>query len=345
VVVALAAVVPLAGYAAADEKAHSPVLYGVFRIEQWLGSPGNGSLAIALAATAGLGAVVLLSRSPRIATPAAIVIAVALSGCLAAATVVFDQENSSSVRASALPGDPSWVDHAHVGDVTLLRNIAGIRGNAFQQLFWNRSVKRLALMPGAPPIDPFRADRIRVADDGSLIAAGHPLTGSVLVDEHAVTTRFTGVERVASAPGYTLYRAAGRPRLSLFFLARYDNGWLADRGSIDLWPLPGSRRLRGKLVFELESPVGLNATKVDVQLPGGRKAHVPVPAGGTTVVELPVCSNGPWVAGFRSKIRAFIGEQAVSVKAGVPRFVPGSGGCAAAPSWTVRPPASATATA
>ena len=43
------AVVPLAGYTAADEKAHSALLYGVFRIEQWLGTPGNGSIAIALA--------------------------------------------------------------------------------------------------------------------------------------------------------------------------------------------------------------------------------------------------------------------------------------------------------
>src|SRR6185436_21013375 len=103
---------------------------------------------------------------------------------------VFDQENARSVRRAFLPADPSWVDHAHVGNVTLLRNIAGVRGGAFQQLFWNRSVKRLALMPGAPEIDPFQADRVRVADDGSLLVGSRALTGSLLVDEHAVTTRF-----------------------------------------------------------------------------------------------------------------------------------------------------------
>jgi hypothetical protein len=344
-VVALVAVVPLAGYAAADEKAHSPMLYGVFRIEQWLGSPGNGSLAIALAATAGLALVVACSRSPRTGTAVAIAAAIVISGGIGAATVLFDQENSSAVRKSFLPADPSWVDHAHVGNVTLLRNIAGVRGGAFQQLFWNRSVKRLALMPGAPEIDPYQADRVRVADDGSLLVGGRPLTTSLLVDDHAVTTQFSGARRVASAPGYSLYRAAGRPRLFLYFLARYDDGWLADRGTIDLWPRPGSNRLHGTLQLDFESPAPMKATTVDLQLPGGRKVHVAVPAGGRTRVALPVCSKGPWVTGFRSKIRGFVGDRAVSVKAGVPRFVAGEAGCNEPPKQTPLAPASPTATA
>jgi thiamine transporter ThiT len=343
--VTLAAVVPLAGYAAADEKAHSPVLYGVFRIEQWLGSPGNGSLAVAVAATVGLAALVASSARPRIAAAVGLSLAVVLSAGLGAASVVFDHENSGSVRKSFLPSDPSWVDHAQLGDVTLLRNIAGIRGGAFQQLFWNRSVKRLALMPGAPEIDAFRADRVRVADDGSLLAGGHTLTGALLVDEHAVTTRFTGVGKVASAPGYSLYRPEGRPRLSLFLLGRYHDGWLADRGTINLWPRPGSDRLRGTLVFDVESPAPLEATTLDLQLPGGRRVHVLVPAGGSTNVELPVCSRGPWATGFRSKVRGFVGARAVSVQAGVPRFVPGKKGCTAAPKQTPAPPGTPGATA
>src|SRR5204863_319549 len=87
------------------------------------------------------------------------------------------------------PQDASWVDHAHLGDVTLLRNIAGVRGGAFQQLFWNRSVKQLVLMPGAPEIDPFRADRAHVADDGSLLLGSRPLTGALLVGERAVSVK------------------------------------------------------------------------------------------------------------------------------------------------------------
>ena len=52
--------------------------------------------------------------------------------------------------------------------------------------------------------------------------------------------------------------------------------------------------------------------------------QVRVPAGRSTIVELPVCSHGPWAAGFRSNVRGFLGDHAVSVQAGVPRFVPGA---------------------
>lgn len=344
-VVAVSAAVPLAGYAASDEKAHSALLYGVFRIEEWLGTPGNGSLAVALAGTLALAAVVACSLRPRVATAAGITLALLLSSGFAAAGIVFDQENARSVRQAFLPADPSWVDHARVGDVALLRNIAGVRGGAFQQLFWNRSVKELLLMPGAPEIDPFRADRVQVADDGSLSVGNRPLTGALLVDEHAVTTVFSGVEKVGSAPSYSLYRPVGRPRLALFFLARYDDGWMGDRGTINLWPRPGSDRLEGTLVLDLESPAPLGATTVNFHLPGGRLAHVRVPAGGSATVRLPVCSEGPWVTGVQSKMRGFIQERPVSVKAGIPRFVPGSSGCSAEPKQQPAPPVSASQTA
>ena len=329
-VVTVAAVVPLAGYAAADEKAHSPSLYGVFRIEQWLGTPGNGSIALALAGTLGVAAVVACSLRPGRASIVALSIAIAFAAGLGAATVIFDHDNSRSVRRAYLPRDPSWVDHAHLGDVTLLRNIAGVRGGAFQELFWNRSVTRLALMPGAPEIDPFNADRVHVADDGSIVAGGRPLTGALLVDEHAVTMEFSGARKVGSAPGYSLYRPDPTPRVSLFFLGRYDDGWLGDRGTIIVWPRPGSTSLHGTLVLELRSPVPLKAATVFFHLPGGRLLHTRVPAGGSATVRLPVCSRGPWATGFRSKMRGFLGDHSVSVKGGVPRFVAG-GGCTAPP--------------
>jgi len=337
-VVTVAAAVPLAGYAASDEKAHSAALYGVFRIEEWLGTPGNGSITVALAGTVGLAVLVACSARMRVASAAGIALAILFSSGLAAAGVVFDQENARSVRHSFLPADPSWVDHAHVGHVALLRNIAGVRGSAFQQLFWNRSVKELLLMPGASEIDPFRADRIEVADDGSLMVGKRVLSSALLVDDHAVTTQFSGVIKVASAPGYSLYRPVGIPRLSLFFLGRYDDGWMGDKGTIDLWPRPGSDRLEGTLVLDLESPAPLRATTVQFQLPGGRVVHVRVPAHGSTTVRLPVCSQGPWATGVHSKLRGFLNDRPLSVKAGIPRFVPGRSGCTARPEQHPAPP-------
>ncbi len=328
--VAAVSVVPLAGYAAANEKMHSPLLYGAFRIEQWAGSPGSGSLLIALAATAATAVVVVSSSKTQVATRVALALALLLCAGFSAAAVVFDEENTSSARGAFFGEDPSWVDNAKLGDVTLLRNVEGQRTAAFQQLFCNRSVTRLALMPGATIIDPFRADVVRIAHDGSLLVAGGPLTGALLVDQHAVTTRLSGARKVGSAPGFSLYAPAGRPRLSLLFSGRFYDGWLGGSGAVTLWPRPGRDRLEGTLVLGLDALTQSAGATVHFSLPGGRLVDVRVPAKSARIVRFPVCGGGAWTAQFRARITGYAGTRPVSVHAGVPRFVPGTGGCAAA---------------
>jgi hypothetical protein len=327
VLVTLSTVVPLSGLAAADQKAHSPLLYGAFRIEQELGSPGNGSLAIAVVAALGALAVVVASLRPRRAAVVAVTTAVVLCVGVSAAAVAFDRANSRSVRHAFLPADPSWIDHAQVGDVTLLRSIGGVRGAALEQLFWNRSVRRVALLPGAPEIDAYQAPRVAVGDDGGFRVHGRPLRGALLVDERAVTVRLGGAHRIGTAPGFALWRPDGTPRLALFFLSRYYDGWLGGRGSVNLWPRRGERRLEGELQLSIESPAPLGDASIVFGLPGGSKRRFHVPARSTIAVTLPVCSTGPWAAGFQSRVRGFLGDRGVSVRASVPRFVPRPGAC------------------
>ena len=165
-------------------------------------------------------------------------------------------ENTSSARKSFFGSDPSWVDNARLGDVTLLRNVGGQRGPAFQQLFWNRSVKRVVLMPGATIIDPFPADAVAIARDGSLRAGDAPLDGPLLVDQHVVTVRMSGAKEVATAPGYSLFEPTGTPRLSMLFAGRHHDGWLGGRGAISLWPASGSDRFEGRFFIDLVAPRG-----------------------------------------------------------------------------------------
>jgi hypothetical protein len=329
ILVAVVSVVPLAGYAAANEKMHSPLLYGVYRIEQWLGSPGSGSLLVALAATAATAVVVFFSGRPRLATSTGLALALLLCAGFSAAAVVFDEENTRSARRSFFGSDPSWVDDARLGDVTLLRNVEGQRAAAFQQLFWNRSVTRLALMPGATIIDPFDADAVSIAYDGSLFAAGRPLSGPLLVDRHAVTMKFTGVREVGSAPGFTLYRPVGRPRVSMLFLGRFHDSWLADHGSITLWPGPTSEQLEGTLTVRLDARSQTEGATVHFRLPDGRRADVNVQAGTARSARFPVCSRGPWTLQLRSRVTGYAGTRPVSVQASVPRFVRFAGACPA----------------
>jgi hypothetical protein len=330
--VTLAAVVPLSGFAAADEKMHSPLLYGAFRIEQWAGSPGSGSLAIALVATLATAVVVLASRVPRAATGVALSFAFAACVAFSAAAVVFDLENTRSARKSFFGSDPSWVDSARLGDVTMLRNFGGQRGAAFQQLFWNRSVDRVALMPGATVIDPFPAPAVSVASDGSLRAGGEDLDGPLLVDQHLVTVRLSGARHVGSAPGFHLYDAVGTPRLSMLFVGRHHDGWLGAEGALTLWPRPGQARLAGTFVLDVSAPGGSEGSNVGFQLPTGDPVEVHVPAAETVRLRLPVCSQGPWTARFQARVTGQVGARPVSVRSRGLALVPGAGACSAKPS-------------
>jgi hypothetical protein len=330
--VTLAAVVPLSGFAAAEEKMHSPLLYGAFRIEQWAGSPGSGSLAIALAATLATAVVVLVSRAPRAATAVAFSFALAACVAFSAASVVFDLENTRSARKSFFGSNPSWVDSAGLGDVTLLRNFGGQRGAAFQHLFWNRSVDRVVLMPGATVIDPFPAAAVSVAPDGSLRAGGDDLEGALLVDQHVVTVRLSGARHVGSAPGFHLYKPVGTPRLSMLFVGRHHDGWLGAEGEVTLWPQPGQARLAGTFVLDVSAPGGSDGSNVGFRLPTGGPIEVHVPAGETVRLRLPVCSHGPWTARFQARVTGQVGARPVSVRSGGLALVPGAEACSAKPS-------------
>jgi hypothetical protein len=333
--VTLVAVVPLSGYAAADEKMHSPLLYAVFRIEQSLGSPGSGSLMIAVVVTAASLLVVVCSRRPPAATVAALSGALALCVAFSTAAVAFDLENTSSARKSFFGNDPSWVDSAHLGDVTLVRSRGGQRVAAFQQLFWNRSVDRIALMPGATEIDPFPVAAVRIGRDGSLRAGEDALTGPLLVDQHTVTMRLSGARRVASAPGFDLYRPEGTPRLTLLFSGRHHDGWLGGEGAVSLWPAPGKDRLQGTFLVEVRAPADSDGSEVRFRLPNGQESGLRVPAGETVGLRLPVCSDGPWTAVFRAGITGYVGTRPVSVRGRVFQFLPTRAACAGKPDQLV----------
>ncbi|MDP9491151.1 MAG: hypothetical protein M3P42_02975, partial [Actinomycetota bacterium] len=180
--IGVSAQVPLAGFTASEGKSQSPFLLAAFRLEEALGSPGSGSLAIAVtAAILGLGAIVLSSR-PAIRN--SVVLSVALSASVAASVgaVAFDNRNSASVRAAFLPGERSWVDRAGLDGVTLVRGPDSIRTEALDQLFWNRSVDRGVLLPGAEEVDHFQSSALTVGSEGSLRSEGRPLAGPVLMD-------------------------------------------------------------------------------------------------------------------------------------------------------------------
>ncbi|HEV3478270.1 MAG TPA: hypothetical protein VG144_02345 [Gaiellaceae bacterium] len=319
---AASATVPLAGFSAAEGKAHSPLLLAAFRVEEWVGSPGNGSLILAAAAGVLLATAVLLSRSPRHAAAVALGLAIVATTGAWGAAVAFDTRNSDAVKRAFLPAEPSWVDRAGVDGVVLVRGPNGVKTEALEQLFWNRSVDRVALLPGAEQVDHVHAPPLSVRGDGALLLAGRPVLRPLLIDGYAGTIRLANAELLGSSPSFKLWRPRGEARLSLYLAGRYSDGWLAGAGRLYLWPQRASGRIAGSVRLPLRAPAE-SALTLRFRPAGGRDVVVHLRRGERRTATFPVCSRGPWHLTFLSQDRGFVGGRIVSAHAGEPQLVPG----------------------
>lgn len=318
--------VPLSGFTAASQKGDSAFLIAVSQLEETIGSIVGGAVAVAALAAFLSAAAVAASLRPRLGTPVALGLALIACAASSVGVTVFDQRNAREVESAFLPADRSWVDHAQVGEVTLVKSYGGLRTVALLQAFWNRSVDRIVLLPWATPPDVFATSRVRVAEDGALSVDGRPLRGPVLLDTYASTVRLRAAERVAAGPTYVLLRPRGQARLSLYAPGRYHDGWLSRAGGFHLWPAPGKAGLAGRLSFSVSTP----ATAVPITLTfsaDGQDRKVTLAPGATKRVSLPVCSSGMWAGGFVANAAAQVDTRLVSVRSSEPVYRPDTTAC------------------
>jgi hypothetical protein len=323
---ALSARVPLAGFSAGDGKSNSPLLLAVGMLEQKVGQVGTASLIVAIA-VAGLSFVAAATGFfPRVALPLLVALAIA-AGCVASVGAVsLGHQAASNVYDTTLWPDPSYVDHSGLGDVALLATPSNDRGFTTEQLFWNRSVKRLLLLPDASPPDAFTFEQTTIGDDGSILVGGEAYTGPLLVDAYSATTEFRGAHQVARTRIYKLYAPTATPRLSLYVVNRYYDGWLGLTGSMKVWPEEGAT-LAGRLQLALSIPPDLLDTTMRFKLPDGSVKEVDVKPGKVVPVSIAVCSPGPWSAVYEGPLNTNFGERLVTVRSTKPVFTPDASAC------------------
>ena len=319
------AAVPLSGY----EKTHSAVLLALGRLEVSLGDPAAAALLVAAAAGAFLLVAIAASFRPRVGTPVALGLAVVVSALGALGATSFDLRNAELIREVQLPADRSWVDHAVTGRATLLRTVGGARTEAFEQLFWNRSVDRVALLPGAIAPDGFEAEPLRIDRDGAI-----GVVGPLLVETRQTWVELRGARRVAATDGYALWTPAGRPRLALLLAGRYADGWLAPGGLVSVWPDRGGR-VAGRLRIELTAPDAVRRMGFTFRSRGSHPLRAVVAGGTSRAVVLTICSQGPWSARFSADQAGFVGSRLVSGRAGAPVFTPDARACRRPPMVTL----------
>jgi hypothetical protein len=318
--IGLSARLPLSRWAQPGADDHSPFLLAVQQLERTFG--GNFQGAAAVAGAAALLALAAVAASFRPQYGAAVVLALALVGPAAmfGCAWEFDRNNSEHVLHRYLPSNPSWVDAAHVGPATLLMAPGGHTTAAEEQLFWNRSLEHVAVLEAGLRPDRLYADGAGITPDGTVVVAGRPLRGPVVVDAYATTIVFRGARERARAPQFRLY-VTRRAQISAVMPGRYWDGMLQPGGGVMLWPAHPHARLAGWLELDLRAP-----RFGSLRLTLARRT-VTAPAGTRTEIRVPVCSNGRWSAPYKGEVRDLVGGRPVAGWSSAPRFVPDARAC------------------
>ena len=320
---------PLSGYAVASTIDGSPILFGVYWLTAKLGKPGDASAVIAVAVGLMSLIAVLASRRPRLGTPVVLGFALLATGVASAGAVALDVQTTAALKKAYLPGDPSWVDRFDVGDVTLLQAYSGVRAITLQELFWNRSITRVVLLPGGSRFDNFRTEQARIGKDGSILVGRRPINGPLLVDTYGSTVRLRGTYTLQAGPTASLVlpKRSDKPRVAFYALGRFYDGWLADRGVMYAWPKAGERLVSGWLSMRLTAVPTIGPVTMTFQPSQTKRIRVRLAPGSARTVRIAVCTPGSAHVTYRSNVRGLIGLRVVSVQSTAPVFTPSRAAC------------------
>ena len=279
---AVIARLPLSAYSAGDGRVDSPFLTAVSQLDQSIGT-ATSSLVVAALATIAVAAAILAAwrGGGRYILLAGIGTAVLMS----LGAVSRDLRSNQLVERD-LPQEKNWVDAHEAGDVTAIQTPSSPRGSLLTQLYWNESVKREVVLPGAIPTDAFRAPVLRVRPDGSL----PEVSGAILFHDYGTTASFADAELVDRRRSFTLWRPRAAVRLRLLITGRYGDGWAAQKGLIRVWrERPGEREtfsFRLSLPKTAKQPTTMTIGRRIVRIaPGNRRSfsYVLRPGPGLTI--------------------------------------------------------------
>jgi hypothetical protein len=121
---------------------------------------------------------------------------------------------------------------------------------------------------------------------------------------------------------------ARRPRLRLYGIGRYSDGWLAKSGVIYVWPRVPGRPVSGWVSMRLAASRLVGAATITFQFSEHARKTVHVRPGRPQDVRLPLCATKDARVTYRSKKLTLIGMRAITVRATEPVFTPGEAACA-----------------
>jgi len=303
-----------------SHSSDSPFLWAVSRVQVAFGSV-NGAIIVSAVAVALAVVAAAVGLRPQRRYGAALAVAIAVQAVAAGAAVSWDVGLNAQARRSVFPADLRWVDHAVAGPVTMLQTPDANRGAADEQLLWNMSITRSALLPGALPTDAYDNPPVRVASDGTLGTTAGPIRGALLVDAAHTWTWFSG-GRVAAATSkpvtpYVVWQPTSVAPLRLAAEVRgvRSDGWLTTTGTLTVWPSPRPRVLRLRL--------GLPGAAADdtIHFRGALTRDVLIRSGTSRTISfvVPVGSR-PWSLHWTADRYGFRGADRISFRTAAPQL-------------------------
>lgn len=304
-VVGLAALIPIALLAPIYELNRtslnsSPVLLSRHALEGLIGEPDTfAGIPFLLA---GLAVVALYAWWKRSLPALVALIAVFLVG--ASVGGAFGQRRLALDKLT--PSHEPFLSRTHVDRAAFLVGASTQRELAMSTVFWNREISAVvSLTPvrlGILPVDTAAAE-----DEGTLIVAGRPYTGSLLVDSTALaaTLRDAGASRPND--DVVLFPSTGAPVQLRTLVSGLVASGLGGNGTLQAWPARAGEALRGSVTFSLTVPEGTEGSTVFVfRLPVSEQT-VTIGPGRTRAVSLLIRSEGAWRSTYRgsgSPVRA-----------------------------------------
>jgi hypothetical protein len=312
--------VPLSGYIAGIGRFDSPFLNAVYWVQS-PSDPGLASLGVALGAMVAL--VLAVAAAHRRAGTVALATGTVLVALASLGAIAQDTKEAQGVQRELVASDPSWIDDAHVGPVTMIQTQGGQPSAPLEQLYWNSSVDREVVLGNyARPTDAYAAPFLRARPDGYLAN----VTGSVLVHDWGATVRFQNEAVVARMKAWSLWSGSATPQLSLLEDGRFADGWVATTGHVTIWP-DATGWTRGTLRFAMTLPRRRHGA---VRIRFGDDWYRILP-GRVTAVEYTIDEHGPFTLKFSAPIGHWTQDfRHVSVLSTAPTFTRDPGGAPAA---------------
>lgn len=317
-IAAVAALVPLNGYAIDADHYLAPTLYAFSRAQQVF-HVANTAVVFAAAATV-LALVGALNRR------AALVMSIAASLTLLVAASSWSGQLTRNMRAGYLPTDKHWIDRADGGSATMLvvgkaTDRKNYNGQALETLIWNPSMSHVVRLNGARNVDWLDDPVAHVAADGTIVVDGHPMQGSVVVAASLQTSvALRKANLVQSFSALTLWRPRGNAKLWAIVDNRLGDGRLVGVGNARVWS--GTPTLAGWIVMRAYAPPVLGRSHIQL----GR-AGLSVPSGATRTVRVRACGRGPWRGALVAKPIRVLDGVWTSPLVSVPRYVADPSAC------------------